>query len=323
MKSTLYIILVFLMPVTTVFAQKIDREKLGYFNYTQPPANNELADATYYFMKVEVEDNDAFRRQLAEQAFDGRQFKMATADDKPDFTIEIREGSYSFGKPEKKSYTKDEETLYYYTGSVSYHITLEVTNSEGKELFRDDVRGSENMRGQASGSLSIANDEYVKEKAQAKQDILEKQVTELTEIFHNHFSFVKKTMHLNYVLIKEKKYDYPEFNETSLTLERVHSILNASPEGTAESSELIQKALSFYTEFLADATPSEEKSRKNDDVTASGYYNLGITNFFAGNYEEAKVALEKAASYNEKIMYDVKNMIKVCRDLALRNGLKE
>ena len=321
MKPKFYILLLFLAPSISTLAQKIDREKLGYFNYQQAPANIELSDATYYLMKVEVEDNNAFSRQLAEQGFDGGNFKMATAEDEPDFIIEIREGTYSFGKPEKKSYTKDNETLYYFSGSVSYHITLEVTNADGKELFRDDVRGSEKMRGDASGSLSIANDYYVKQKSQAKQDILEKQVAELSELFHNHFSYVDKTIHLNHILIKEKKYEYPEFNKTALEMERIYSILNASSEGTAESQELIENSIKFFTEFLEDATPDEDKSRKNDDVTASAYYNLGIVNFFGRNYAQAKIALEKAASYNEKVMYDVKHLTRISADLALRNGL--
>lgn len=322
-KRKVYFVVLFLLPFTLVFAQKIDREKLGYFNYQQAPANTELANASYYLMKVEVEDNNAYSRQLAEQSFDGGNFKMATADDKADFTIEIREGAYSFGKPEKKSYTKDEETFYYYSGSVRYHITIEVTSANGEELFRDDISGSENMRGDASGSLSVANDYYVKQKAQAKQEILEKQVSELSELFHNHFSFVDKTIHLNHVLIKEKKYDYPKFNKTALEMERVFNILNASKDGTDESNELIENAIIFFNEFLADATPDEDKSRKNDDVTAAAYYNLGIVNFFGGNYAEAKSAFENAASYNEKIMYDVKHLTRICADLALRNGLSD
>ena len=149
------------------------------------------------------------------------------------------------------------------------------------------------MRGDASASLSVANDYYVKEKAQAKQDALEQQVTELSEIFHNHFSYVDKTIHLNHILIKEKKYTYPEFNKTSLEMERIYDILNVSTEGNNESKKLIENSISFFTEFLKDATPTEEKSRKNEDVTASAYYNLGIINFFAGNYEEAKTAFDE------------------------------
>jgi tetratricopeptide (TPR) repeat protein len=322
MRSKLLVIGFLLAPMAGAFAQKIDREKLGYFNYQQPPASDELEKATYFLMKVEVEDNDAYRRQLAEQSFDGGSFKMATADDTPDFTIEIREGTYSFGSPEKKSYDNDGEMFYYYMGSVRYHITLEVTNGEGEEIFRDDVKGSDKMRGEASGSLSVANDYFVKQKSQAKQDILVKQVKELEQAFHNHFSNVDKTIHLNHVLIKEKKFDYPDFNNAASDLQRVYDILKVSTAGTDESNELLENSIGFFEEFLKDATPDDDKSRKNADVTASGYYNLGIAHFFAGNYEDARVALEKASSYNDKIMYDVKHLTGVCGELAARSGLK-
>ena len=303
-------------------AQKIDREKLGYFNYLQPPASNELEESRYYMMKVELVDQDAYRRELAEQNFDGGKFIMADTENEPDFTIEIREGNYSYGSPEKKSYDNEGETWYYYQGSVRYHFTLEVQNANGEEIFRDDVRGSDKMRGDASGSLSVANDYFVKKKTQVRQDILIKQVKELEELFHDHFSDVDKTIHLNYVLIKEKKFDYPEFNKAASDLQRIYDILKVSSEGTEESNELLENALGFFDSFLKDVTPSEEKSRKNTDVTAAGYYNMGIAHFFAGNYEEARIALEKASSYNEKIMYDVKHLTGVCSELAARTGLQ-
>lgn len=303
-------------------AQKIDREKLGYFNYKQPPASDELANAQYYLMKVELSDQDAYRRELAEQNFDGGQFIMADAGDEPDFTIEIREGNYSYGSPEKKSYDNEGETWYYYQGSVRYHFTLEVQNAAGEEIFRDDITGSEKMRGDATGSLSVANDYYVKKKTQVRQDILVQQVKVLEELFHNYFSTVDKTIHLNHVLIKEKKYNYPQFNEAAGNLERVYNILKVSDEPTGESDVLLEFSIGFFEEFLKDATPENKKSKKNAEVTAAGYYNLGITHFFAGNYEKAKLALEKASSYNEKIMYDVKHLISVCTELAARTGLR-
>ena len=311
-----------LVSSSTLFAQKIDREKLGYFNYIQPPASDELMDSEYYMMKVELTDNDAYRRQLAEQNFDGAQFKLANGDDEPQFTIEIREGNYSYGSPQKKSYNKDDETFYYYAGTVKYHFTLEVTNGDGEEIFRDDVRGSEKMQGEASGSLSVANDYYVKKKTQVKQDILTQQVKEMEELFHNHFSSVQKTLHLNHVMIKEKKHSYTDFNKASGDLIRVYDILKVSGEPTDESNELLESGIVFFNEFVKDATPEDEKSKKNADVTSAAYYDLGVAYFFAGNYEEAKRSFEKASSYNEKIMYDLKHLIGVCGDLASRTGLR-
>ncbi len=309
------------LPFSNIYGQKIDREKLGYFNYVQPPASSELAEAEYYMMKVELDDNDAYRRQIAQQNFDGGIFKLADADDDPDFTISIREGTYSYGSPEKKSYDNEGERFYYYMGNVKYHFTLEVVNSAGEEVFRDDVRGSEKMRADASGSLSVANDYYVKKKTQVRQDIMVKQVKELEEIFHDHFSDVNKTIHLNHVLVKEKKFEYPEFNQAAGDLIRIYDILKVSGESTDESNELLNNSISFFEEYVKDATPEDEKSMKNADVTAAAYYNLGISNFFVGNYENAKVALEKAASYDDKIMYDVKHLTSVCTDLAARTGL--
>lgn len=310
-----------MLPFGTIIGQKIDREKLGYFNYVQPPASTELVEAEYYMMKIELDDNDAYRRQIAQQNFDGGRFKLADADDEPDFTVEVREGTYSYGSPEKKSYDNEGETFYYYMGTVKYHFTLEVLNSAGDEVFRDDVRGSEKMRADASGSLSVANDYYVKKKTQIRQDIMVQQVKELEEKFHDHFSDVNKTIHLNHVLVKGKKFEYPEFNKAAGDLIRIYDILKISGESTDESNELLTNTISFFEEYVKDATPEDEKSMKNVDVTAAAYYNLGIASFFVGNYESAKVALEKAASYDDKIMYDVKHLTSVCADLAARTGL--
>ncbi|MDZ7845365.1 MAG: hypothetical protein U5L96_00465 [Owenweeksia sp.] len=128
----------FLMPLmaaVNLSAQKPDREKLGYYNYQQPPASDALSNAEYFLLEVDLEDNDAYRRKLVEQEFDGGPFKMADTENEVDFSIKITEGKFSYSTPAKKTYAGRGAETKYYKGDVRYHYTLKVYNKNGEEIL--------------------------------------------------------------------------------------------------------------------------------------------------------------------------------------------
>ena len=324
-KISLALILAFW--ASDAWAQKPDKEKLGYYNYLQPPLSAELGTEGYYFLSVKTDDNDAFRRKLFEQEFQVAPFLPTNTDTEPDFTIEVIEGVFSYGTPKRKSFqekykangAEKSRSIYYYQGDVRYHYTLKVWKGE-EEIFREDVNGTDNISADKSESMSIAHDNYVKHKTRVKQDMLPERADELASAFNNQFNTVEKTVHLNAIKIKERKFDYPQFNKAFEDLERAYDVLKSSPEPTAESKAKLREVIATWTTFVKDATPGEKKSRKDADVTAAAYYNLGVAYFLSEQYDDASQAFARAASYDEKVMYDVDHFIKVTKDLAQRDS---
>ncbi|HAD98283.1 MAG TPA: hypothetical protein DCG19_12810 [Cryomorphaceae bacterium] len=314
-----------LLTIYTAQAQKPDKEKLGYINYLQPPMSKELDSGSYYFLSIETEDNDAYRRKLLEQEFQVSPFRQADTHNEPDFTVEIIEGIFSYDNPQRKSFQEKykaggvdkSRTIYYYEGDVRYHYTLKVVKDD-QEIFREDISGSEKISSQKSESMSLAHDYYVQHKTRVKQEMVARRASELAGVFNNRFNTVEKTLHLNAIKIKEKKFEYPLFNQAFDKLERAFNILKASTEATEECTALLQEAAATWQDFVKDATPNEEKSRKDAGVTAAAYYNLGIASFLLQRYHDASQAFTQAASYDNKVMYDVDYLIQISKDLSQR-----
>lgn len=312
----------------TVFAQKPDREKLGFYNYTQPAASVALQNSEFYLLLVELEDNDAYRRKQFEQQFSAPPFRQATTDNRVDFTIKIIEGKFTFGQSKQSSYQEkykaggQEKTrsIYTYKGDVGYHYTIKVLNEREEEIFRNDVNGNKTVQGDRSESLSVAHDNFVRNKEKFKEQIMMEQLKELNAIFNEQFTPVEKTILLYGISIKEKKYDYPKFNPAFEDLNRVYDILQFSKEHTDESRQKLNTVIATFEEFVKDATPTEDKSKKNADVTAAAYYNLGLAYFFDQNYKNAHEALAKAASYDPKVMPLIEYQINLFKDLEQREN---
>ncbi|MDZ7845367.1 MAG: hypothetical protein U5L96_00475 [Owenweeksia sp.] len=67
---------------------------------------------------------------------------------------------------------------------------------------------------------------------------------------------------MNAIRIKERKYDYPDFNQAFQNLQRVYNILSISEEPTQESAEKLKAALETFSSFVKDATPDDKKSKE-------------------------------------------------------------
>jgi len=308
------------------FAQNPKREPLGYYNYVQPRMSTELDNAEFFEILVELADQDAYRRKQIEQYLSIQHFKAAGVDSEPDFTVKVIEAPFQFKADDRKSSVQKfkengverSRTVYFYTGSMTYHYTMKVLNLDGKELFRKLVSGSQKTKGRTSPSMTDAHDMYIQDKLKFKETVLKKSAEELATAFNNQFVNMNKTINLSAITIKEKKFDYPGFNKACADLIRSYAVLNINNEGTAESEELLSGCIIFWTEFVKDATPQDKKSFKNDKVTAAAYYNLGLTFFFLKNYSAATENFELTASYDSGVIAGIKNLINVSSDCANR-----
>jgi len=298
------------------YSQKIDREKLGYINYTQNPLSDVLLNMSYYELLFTTDDNDGYRRKVFEQNFDISPQFPVDGNQYGDFSIEVLEGTFTYSSPKISSYTDKQRRVHYYTSDMNYHYTIKVFLGQ-EEIFRDDHRGSVKVQGDRSESHILANEYHMERKIKVKQEIMPEIAQKMATLYLDQFGFITKTIFINAIRIKEKKFVYPKFNKGFEYIERVHAILKAS-DPTEESREKLGNAISIFESFVEDATPTEKKSKKNVDVTAAAYYNLGIAYFLDLNYSEASKAFKQAISYDEKVVYDVNYLAELCDELSQR-----
>ena len=104
--NNVFLISIFSFLSFGIQAQKIKKEKFGYYNYIQPRATKALDDFNYFSLEVEITDDDAYRRKLIENELDIEKFKAAGADNKPQFIVKIIESPFKFRNPTKKSFVE-------------------------------------------------------------------------------------------------------------------------------------------------------------------------------------------------------------------------
>ncbi len=315
-----------LLTAPILFGQKLKKAKWGYFNYIQPRATTELDNAEYFFLSVEISDDEVYRRKLIEQEFGVEKFKAAGVDNNTDFIVKIVESPFKFNSPAKKSYAKKytengvekSRNMYYYEGTMDYHYILKVLDADGNEIFRDIQKGVQKTKGGASESQIDAHSTYVKDKLKFKETNVKKVSNKFADAFNDFFTDKSMTIHIRGVNVVKKQYEYPEFNKTYDKLKRAYDILNVNNAGNDESNALLSESITFLKDFLKDSAPLDKKSRVNASVTAAANYNLGLAYFLSMDYENAQIHFEEALSYDKGIVAGIQNWVYVSKTCAER-----
>lgn len=321
-----YIVLIFCAVATSVSAQKIKKEKFGYFNYIQPRASSVLNQLEYYSLEVEITEDDAYRRKMIEKELTIKPFKSAGIDNTPEFTIKIIESPFKFKTPVKKNYQEKYKfegedkmrTMYFYEGTMGYHYLMKVLDASGNEIFREISKGVEKTKGRNAESQIQAMDQYVKDKYQSKDLAVKKVSDQLSDAFNNYFNDLKKTVQIGGFIITEKEFKYEEFNTASANLLRCYNLLNVTMEGTEETDDLLKNSVQLLNEFLKASTPTEKKSRVNAKITAATHYKLGLAHFMSRDFKQAQSAFEQAASFDKSVVPGILNWIYLSKTCAER-----
>ncbi len=306
-----------LLAMGSASAQKIKKEALGHFNYLQPSVSNALDEAKFYFLDISISANDAYRRKMIERELSIEQFQMANADDPQDFVINIVEAPFQFGPSEKKTSTekyKDgavekSRTIYYYQGTLKYHYTLKVLGKNEEELFRKIISGTEKTKGRSSTSQMDAHDYFIKDKLGYKDKAVKKCADAMSKAFNEYFVDTKKAVQVKLLTIDGKKFDFSEYQKSIQTMSDVYGELHASYEKSAEAEAKLKTCISYWEEFLKDATPEDKKSVKNAKVTAATYFNLGVAHFFNQDYAQALESFEESKRLDKGVIASITSWI--------------
>jgi len=310
-KNLLFGLLLF--SVCHSFAQKVKKDGLGYFNYVQPRSSTLLDEVLNYKINVETQSDNTYRRELIEKEFSINGFSKIEDRNRAGFMISIEETPFKFGLSKKQTISGGEngQTSYFYKGKIDYLYKLKVLDIEGKEVYIDVLRGDSKTVGRSSTSIKDAHQNYIKDKHQFKENCAKEAAQKLSKSFNDHFTDIEKTVHLRVVNIKEKKYEYPGFHKAYNDLKAMYTILNVDNTKTEQSTKLKDNCIAFWTDFVKGATPDDKKSRINAEVTAAAYYDLGLVYFFDGNFKEATLNFEKAASYDKTVVAGIMNWIHI------------
>ncbi len=309
----------FLFTSATSTGQGIKKETLGYFNYLQPRASTTLDEAKMYFLDVQVSDGDLYRRKRIEDDLEINKFQLAKADDEYDFTIEITEAPFKFGKAERKSTSRKvaengrEKTItdYYYLGSMGYSYTIKVLDKEGNEIHRELMRGNIQARGSKNTSFSKAQEMYVREKFQAKEKVVKDFIGRASSLINEQFTDVEKTIQMRTPYVVSKKFDYPEFDEAYALLQKSYKALNGTTELSEESKSELTQAIQLWKKLLEESDPENKKAKVSSKVSAACYFNVGISYFMLRDYENAKANFTATQELNDGIVAGVPSWAKL------------
>jgi len=328
MTSLLRCFLVASLFCASVFAeaQKLDNIKFGYYNYIQPSATDALNGSKNFVLKIELKDGDAYRKDLFASGLDTEGFSEAPDPELAEFEIFIKEYKTSFTEATKSSSTEKykedgvekSRTVYSYSSSASWHFAIFVYDKDRNELFREDIKGGDKLRGPSSTSIDRAHREYLNSKNGYKEKKVNEQVKALSEKFNEHFADLEKSTMVRGINIKAKKMDYDDFHAGFEGLEKAYAILAKSDGSTDESIGLINAAIPEFEKVLNEADLEDKKARVNADVAAAAHYDLGLAYFFNGDFTNSQKHFDEAVSINKKVAFDLRTWAKKAKKMAER-----
>ncbi len=311
-------------------AQKIKKEAFGYFNYHEPRASLALDNATHYYLKVEISDEDLHRRKLIEDKLEINQFKKAGASDEYQFTIDIKEGDFKFSPSKRNSSSKKvttngvEKTVteYYFTGTLGYHYTFKVLDKDGNEVYRELLTGNVGTKGRRSTSLSKAQKYYSYDKFEAKENVVNDFINRAGRLFNEHFTDIERSIQIKVPAILGKKYKYPEYDEGFKLLKSVYDKNNTSYQLDEESRKDLNKAIGLFDDLLKEADIENAKAKVNDKIAAALHFNIAIAQFMLGNYRESLKHFENAQSIKANILGSALNWVNVTKHINSKLDLR-
>ncbi|NRA10617.1 MAG: hypothetical protein HRT57_01520, partial [Crocinitomicaceae bacterium] len=223
MKAILFLGAIVALSSTAV-AQKIQKESLGDFTYTQTPSNMALSELGSYFVEASVPSNDNYKIDEV------RSTSNLTGHDKimnrqnATFVMKYTVYPTTFGtaKYDHKSSTRTKKDgskvtthTYNYKGSYTYKTSLIIYDMEGNTIFQDEVGSTKTIDKSSNSSATAANNLYQDARKSIRRTITKSNVSELNKRLDDIFCTLQKTIKMRVIKIKEKKYEYPDFNEAN------------------------------------------------------------------------------------------------------------
>lgn len=325
MKSRIFVFTLVLAMIAGVsFAQKVDREPLGYYSYTQLPIDVSLKAYKTYKV-INKDDMDAYKKDKMVAAINLAGFEKKEASEDADFIIEIQEYPIKFGDSERQTrvetYKKDgvEKKInhYYYTIKATYKYKIRLYTNLDNIIYSDELSGDETVKGDEDTDSSKAYDKYKAKRRSFADNLISSKVGVFNDRINNKYCFPVKKERIESAYIKAKKFNYDDYTAAFKSMKEGFGIVSNDENAIEQAMPSFDKAIEGFKKMLTEADPENRKARVNKSVTALLYANIGNSYFLMKEYDKAQEAFNMGSEYKNNIG-DMRHMKNLSEDLQKR-----
>lgn len=189
-------------------------------------------------------------------------------------------------------------TMYSYLFEYRHPMTIQVEHPVKGVIYSESIEAFNKFKEEKTGDYRTQRELDQKHNtstmlSKAKEKTLSDNLKAANERINTLFGYSVKKRSTSLFFVEPKKYTYEEYQQA---LEQIVSGYNALKIDKPAATEKINKAIELWSGALKESTPSDKKSRINNDVTVATYLNLAEAYMWVDNYEKAEECLLKLMS---------------------------
>ncbi len=302
-----------LCALNILHAQKIKREVVGKYSYTQLPIDISLASSKTYKVVGHGDNVDSYEKDKMNSAIrlTGFEKKDRDAED-VDFIISVEKYAVKFTDSESKSYTKvtkkdnvEKKTkYYYYECEATYKYILKI-KKDGGEIYKKESSGKETIEGKESTSSSTAYKNFKSKRNDYMQNVSSSKLKPISSTINEKYCTLIKSTSLRSAHLKPKKHKYDDYDSSFEDMKRGYLVLFSDENAIDEAKADLTKAIDGFTTLLKESDIENKKARINKKITALLYNNIGHCYFLMKDYVAASNSYSQAITI-QKTFLDTK-----------------
>lgn len=268
--------------------------------YVQVPLDHSLLDSNkrFFVRYVETELNPFKDKIDLESSTKIPGFEKAELFEKADFIFLIEEVSNSV-----KNYKASKNKKTSKEGKVSYTYITEgdlvnvfriklIDKNKDSLMFSSTSSSTIKISSNVCSSSDQAKSKYKELLNKKRKENRKKGFINTVNGITNNYSYLNKTLFLNFAGVKFKKYDYSEINAIAEESLNVISKLNS-----VETDTKVNGYIKVWNKELENFVEGDKKARVNEKVKAGLLFNLSLAYFYLNDLEKAKSFLDECVKY--------------------------
>ena len=306
----LLVVCAFFMP-NVILAQKVKKETVGIYSYTQLPSDTRLKECKTYKV-YPYGDINSYEKDKINDVFKLPGFEKKSRDaGNTDFVIKVEKYQVNIDKPEKgsreekvknKDGTERKVKYYYYESKATYKFKIGVYKGE-EEVYYKILSGDDNVRGSESSSSSTAYENYKKARSSYLSNLSKSKLSSVDNALKEKFCYLKKSVYLRSAHIKPKKYKYDDYEAAYEKMKNGYLVLKENENAIDEVKDDLTKAIEEYKTILKESDINNKKARVNNKVTTLLYVNIAHCYFLMKDYAKASEYYGMAAQLHTNFLY--------------------
>ncbi len=325
MKKVVFVCFLALMSVM-VQAQKVKKEVVGKYHYTQLPLDLALVGSESYSVEVSGDGVDGYQRDKAYAALNLEGFKELDKDSdaEGDFVVKIEKYSIQFGDPKKETSTKTVKkdgvekkvNVYKWSADAKYKFTLSI-RKDGEEVYSTEAAATKKVSGNSSESSSTAYDSFKTERNEFRSNIISAAVNTMNTQVNDKYCFPDRYVSVRSATIKPKKHNYDDYDGYFASMLAGYQTISADENAIEAAKPEFEKAIQGFEEILTQADFENKKARVNEEFATLLYNNIGHCYLLMKDYPKAMEYYTKCTELKKSFL-DAKYLAGKCEDLQKR-----